>query len=73
MKARLMLDGTFEPSFPLKHARKDAQLVLDATSRDLPLIAGVVEQLERAEALGYGDEDMAATICGLADVPLRAD
>jgi 3-hydroxyisobutyrate dehydrogenase len=73
MKARLMLDGRFEPSFPLKHARKDAELVLEAVGRPLPLIAGVVEQLEHAEALGYGDEDMAATICGLADVPARAD
>jgi 3-hydroxyisobutyrate dehydrogenase len=73
LKGRLMIDGDFEPSFPLKHARKDAQLVLDAAERDLPLIAAVVEQLERAEALGYGDEDMAATICGLADVHAGAD
>jgi 3-hydroxyisobutyrate dehydrogenase len=73
MKGRLMIDSAFDPSFPLKHARKDAQLVLAAASRDLPLVAAAVEQMEHAEALGYGDEDMAATICGLAEVPARAD
>jgi 3-hydroxyisobutyrate dehydrogenase len=73
LKARLMLDDKLEPSFPLKHARKDAQLVLEAVQRDLPVLAGVAEQLERAEGMGYGDDDMAATIRGLADVPARAD
>jgi 3-hydroxyisobutyrate dehydrogenase len=72
-KARLMLGQDFEPAFPLKHARKDAELALAATDRELPVLEGVADQLERAEALGYGDEDMAATICGLADVPARAD
>jgi 3-hydroxyisobutyrate dehydrogenase len=72
-KARLMLGQDFEPAFPLKHARKDAQLALASTDRELPVLQGVAEQLERAEALGYGDDDMAATICGLADVSARAD
>jgi 3-hydroxyisobutyrate dehydrogenase len=72
-KAKLMLGQDFQPAFPLKHARKDAQLALAATDRELPVLEGVAEQLERAEALGYGDDDMAATICGLADVSARAD
>jgi 3-hydroxyisobutyrate dehydrogenase len=72
-KARLMLGQDFEAAFPLKHARKDAQLALATTDRELPVLEGVTRQLERAEALGYGDDDMAATICGLADVPARAD
>jgi 3-hydroxyisobutyrate dehydrogenase len=73
LKGRLMIEGEFEPSFPLKHARKDAQLVLEAARRELPLLEAVAEQLEHAEALGYGDEDLAATIRGLTDVPARAD
>jgi 3-hydroxyisobutyrate dehydrogenase len=73
LKGRLMIEGEFEPSFPLKHARKDANLALEAARRELPLLEAVAEQLEHAEALGYGDEDMAATIRGLTDVPARAD
>jgi 3-hydroxyisobutyrate dehydrogenase len=72
-KAKVMLGQDFEAAFPLKHARKDAQLALATTDRELPVLEGVTRQLERAEALGYGDDDMAATICGLADVPARAD
>jgi 3-hydroxyisobutyrate dehydrogenase len=72
-KGQVMLGQDFEAAFPLKHARKDAQLALAATDRELPVLEGVAAQLERAEALGYGDEDLAATICGLVDVPARAD
>jgi 3-hydroxyisobutyrate dehydrogenase len=73
LKGKLMIEGEFAPSFPLKHAHKDARLVLEAARRELPLLEAVAEQLEHAEALGYGDEDMAATIRGLTDVPARAD
>jgi 3-hydroxyisobutyrate dehydrogenase len=72
-KARLMIAGAFEPSFPLKHARKDARLALAAAGRDLGVLDAAAAQLEHAEALGHGDEDMAATICALVNVPARAD
>lgn len=63
VKGKMMLDGDFPPSFPLKHAAKDVRLVLDAARAaglDLSVVPGLRQAFERAEAAGHGEEDMAA-------------
>jgi 3-hydroxyisobutyrate dehydrogenase len=63
LKGGMMIEGTYEPSFPLNLARKDANLVLEACEREgvsLPLIDALERSFARAEELGHGDEDMAA-------------
>jgi 3-hydroxyisobutyrate dehydrogenase len=63
MKGRMMIERSFDPSFPLGLAHKDARLVLDAASEDgeSPVLPRAIEELlARAEELGHGEEDMAA-------------
>jgi 3-hydroxyisobutyrate dehydrogenase len=63
MKAKLMLDGDFPPSFPLALAAKDAALVDEAAQRagvDLAVARALAERFAAAAAAGHGDEDMAA-------------
>jgi 3-hydroxyisobutyrate dehydrogenase len=63
MKGKAMIERSFEPSFRLALAAKDAALVEDAAARhdlDLPLIATIRRRLE-AGAQEHGDEDMSAT------------
>lgn len=62
MKGRMMIDDSFEPSFPLGLAAKDARLVLEAVDGDgdAELPRAVERRLSQAEELGYEDEDMAA-------------
>lgn len=63
LKGRMMLEESFEPSFPLRLALKDVRLVLEAAQQgDLELVAAcaTAAQLERAAELGHADEDMAA-------------
>jgi len=57
------VEETFDPSFPLRLAAKDAQLVLEAAGDavHMPTARATAEQMERATQLGYGDADMAAT------------
>jgi 3-hydroxyisobutyrate dehydrogenase len=66
VKGKLMIDETFEPSFPLRLAAKDARLVLDAAGERvrLPVTEATAAQMERAAELGHADEDMAATYYG---------
>jgi 3-hydroxyisobutyrate dehydrogenase len=69
MKGRMMVERSFEPSFKLELAAKDARLVLEAIERhelDLPMLATIKQQLERA-AEEHGDRDMAASY--LASAP----
>jgi 3-hydroxyisobutyrate dehydrogenase len=63
LKGKLILEESFEPSFPLRLAAKDAQLVLDAARERLrlPLTEATAAQMRRAAELGHADEDMAAT------------
>ena len=71
-KGRMMIERSFEPSFQLKLAAKDARLVLEAMERheiELPMLEAIKEQLERAAA-EHGDQDMAATY--LASAPRQA-
>jgi 3-hydroxyisobutyrate dehydrogenase len=65
LKGAAMIKHSFEdPAFKLALARKDAELILEAASREgleLPILDAVTDRLRRAEADGHGDEDMAAT------------
>jgi 3-hydroxyisobutyrate dehydrogenase len=62
-KGRMMIERSFEPSFKLDLAAKDARLVLEAMERhdlDLPMLEAIRAQLRKAAA-EHGDKDMAAT------------
>jgi 3-hydroxyisobutyrate dehydrogenase len=62
MKGRMMIERSFEPSFKLELAAKDARLVLEAMERhdlDLPMLEAIRDQLEQA-AEEHGQKDMAA-------------
>jgi 3-hydroxyisobutyrate dehydrogenase len=64
MKGRMMIERSFEPSFALSLAAKDARLVAEAAERcgvDLPLPRLVAERMARGVEEGHGDEDLAAT------------
>jgi 3-hydroxyisobutyrate dehydrogenase len=64
VKGQPMVDRAFEPSFSLKLAHKDAQLVLDAAAElglDLPLPALVEAQMRKAIERGHGEDDLSAT------------
>jgi 3-hydroxyisobutyrate dehydrogenase len=64
MKAKLMDDGEYPPSFSLRLAAKDAALMAEAAEKagvDLPLVRTIARRLAEGVDAGYGDEDMAAT------------
>jgi 3-hydroxyisobutyrate dehydrogenase len=63
LKGKAMVNRSFEPSFPLGHAVKDARLVLEAVADDrleLPLVRSVAQRFAEAAAQGHAEEDMAA-------------
>jgi 3-hydroxyisobutyrate dehydrogenase len=71
VKGRAMLEESFPPSFALRLAHKDANLVLDAARRaglDLRVAAAVADELARADELGHGDEDLAAVYLAVKPV-----
>jgi 3-hydroxyisobutyrate dehydrogenase len=62
-KGMAMLKGDFEPSFPLRLARKDLDLVLEAARGrgvDAPLAAAAASLFARAAELDHADDDMSA-------------
>jgi 3-hydroxyisobutyrate dehydrogenase len=64
MKGTAMIEQSFEPSFPLRLAAKDADLVVRAAERhglDLPVLREIAERLAQGVEAGHGDEDLAAT------------
>jgi 3-hydroxyisobutyrate dehydrogenase len=68
LKGKAMLAAEFPPSFPLRLARKDAELVVEAAKKagiELPLAEAVRAQFVRAEDDGHGDEDLAAVYLSL--------
>ena len=72
LKAGAMIDRSFEPSFRLALAAKDARLVQEAAERhdlELPLLEVVAERLAEGVA-NHGDEDVAATY--LTSAPTRS-
>jgi 3-hydroxyisobutyrate dehydrogenase len=65
LKGPGMIEGSLPVAFPLKHALKDADLILEAGERnalDLALAATVRDRFARAVADGHGDEDMAMVV-----------
>lgn len=74
MKGGAMIERSFEPSFSLSLALKDAGLVLEAAERpqqEVPLTQVVQQQMKKAEDAGHGEEDMAATYWASAPAPGR--
>jgi 3-hydroxyisobutyrate dehydrogenase len=64
LKGNAMVERSFEPSFTLSLAAKDAALVVDAAAEaglDLPLPALVRDRMRQGIDAGRGDLDMAAT------------
>jgi 3-hydroxyisobutyrate dehydrogenase len=63
MKGAMMIERSFEPSFKLTLAAKDARLAAEAAGRaglDLPLVEAIASRLAQG-AEEHGDQDMAAT------------
>jgi 3-hydroxyisobutyrate dehydrogenase len=63
LKGKMMIEGRYQPSFPLSLAEKDAGLVLEAAELgglEARVARAVHGLFVRAEELGHGDEDMAA-------------
>jgi 3-hydroxyisobutyrate dehydrogenase len=74
MKAQMMIARSFEPSFPLALAAKDARLILDAVNggADAPALPRAIERrLSDADELGHGGEDLAAVY--YATAPERSE
>jgi 3-hydroxyisobutyrate dehydrogenase len=72
LKGTAMIDRSFEPSFTLSLAAKDAALVAEAAEQaglELPLPALVRDQMRKAIDAGHGDEDMAATFLAACPEP----
>lgn len=68
IKGNAMINGDYSPSFPLRHALKDARLVLEAVSGlDLSGTRATLQHLQNAEAAGHGSRDMAAVYHGITD------
>lgn len=60
-----MIDGELPVAFPLKHALKDADLILEAAERhdlDLALARTIRDRFARAASDGHGDEDMGMVV-----------
>ncbi len=65
MKGTMMIERSYEPSFSLALAAKDARLALeaaDAAGLELPALRAILGQLDKAVEQGHGDEDMAAAV-----------
>jgi 3-hydroxyisobutyrate dehydrogenase len=65
MKGAMMIERSYEPSFSLALAAKDARLASDAAARaglELPALTAIRDQLERGAEQGHGDDDMAAAV-----------
>jgi 3-hydroxyisobutyrate dehydrogenase len=65
LKGSMMIARSYDPSFTLALAAKDARLALEAAREaglELPALAAIRAQLERGVELGHGDSDMAAAV-----------
>jgi 3-hydroxyisobutyrate dehydrogenase len=64
VKGRAMLAGSFEPSFAVSGAAKDADLIVAAARGagvELAVIEAARDHMARALAAGHGDQDLSAT------------
>lgn len=69
LKTGAILSGDLDPSFTLRLAVKDVELIVDAADAadlDLGLARVTLERMGRAVERGHGDEDMAAAYYGTA-------
>lgn len=65
LKVPGMIEGQLPVAFPLKHALKDAELVLEAAQRhrlDLGLAPALRDRFARAAQAGHADDDMGMVI-----------
>jgi 3-hydroxyisobutyrate dehydrogenase len=65
MKGTMMIERSYEPSFSLGLAAKDARLALEAAADaglELPALRAIRAQLDAAVEQGHGDADMAAAV-----------
>ena len=65
LKVPGMIAGELPVAFPLKHALKDADLILEAAGRhglDLGLAPAIRERFARAAQAGHADEDMGMVV-----------
>ncbi|EMS62985.1 Putative oxidoreductase GLYR1 [Triticum urartu] len=63
MKGPSMLQGSYNPAFPLKHQQKDMRLALslgDENAVSMPVAAASNEAFKKARSLGLGDLDFSA-------------
>jgi 3-hydroxyisobutyrate dehydrogenase len=68
-KGAAMLDRTFVPGFPLRHAAKDAELALSAAHRhgvELPLTSALLPRWYEAIAADHGGDDVASAVTAAA-------
>jgi 3-hydroxyisobutyrate dehydrogenase len=64
VKGRGMIERSFPPAFPLRHAAKDLRLIEEAAERhdlDVPLIEAIAARFAEGVSAGHGDLDMSAT------------
>jgi len=62
-KGRMMIDGDFDPRFPLQHGAKDTRLILRAAREaglELPVAEATAAHFADSLAAGRGEEDVAA-------------
>jgi 3-hydroxyisobutyrate dehydrogenase len=65
LKGTMMIERSYEPSFALRWALKDAGLVEEAARNaglDLPLTRTIVGRMQMAVDAGHGEDDMAAAV-----------
>ncbi|RLN07988.1 glyoxylate/succinic semialdehyde reductase 1 [Panicum miliaceum] len=63
LKGPAMLQGSYNPAFPLKHQQKDMRLALalgDENAVSMPVSAAANEVFKKARSLGLGDLDFSA-------------
>jgi len=63
LKCPTMMNKTYAPAFPLKHAQKDMRFALqmgDDVGIALPLAAASNEEYKKARQMGYADDDFSA-------------
>jgi 3-hydroxyisobutyrate dehydrogenase len=64
LKGKGMIERSFPPAFPLRHAAKDLRLIKEAAGRhelEVPLIDAVAARFAQGVQAGHGDLDMSAT------------
>jgi 3-hydroxyisobutyrate dehydrogenase len=65
LKGPMMIERSYDPSFPLRLAHKDAALAIDAAAAaglHLPLLEVAEDRMRAAIDAGHGDDDLAAAI-----------